>query len=440
MTQKKSVKPQPYIIHPEQDETMLREKGVSLRALLDTVRPLNNGKYSVRLRVIYDRVVKFYTTKIKVTVPEYKEICKQSGGSRDIKSMRKLIHEHLKKAYEAIKKMDLFSFDDFEKYLDRKKGDGNNLYYHFQLAIDENKKHDRIGNANTFEGSMKSLKNYTGEHDNLSISQITPKWLSDYEYYMTNSCEPGKQKKRNKTTVGIYLRALRAVINMAIVCNDIPAEKYPFGNNKYKIPTGNKVKKALTSEQIRMLFDAKPQTPEQIKAKDFWFFSYACNGMNIMDIANLRYKDIDPTDNCFRYVRAKTKNTTNEEKEITIYLNDYTKQIIEKYGNKDNRGDNLIFPILDNKTSAEVKISRIKAFTKFINQHIKKLAIAEKLPAEISTYWARHTWATIAVRNGKSIEFVSKAIGHGDIKTTQRYFAGFEDKDIKEFAENVMNF
>jgi hypothetical protein len=79
---------------------------------------------------------------------------------------------------------------------------------------------------------------------------------------------------------------------------------------------------------IQRLLNRKSQRP-------FGSFSYACNGMNIKDIALLKFKHIH---NEIKYYRAKTVNTKKGNlKEIIVYLNDYTKNIIQKYnvGNQD---------------------------------------------------------------------------------------------------------
>jgi integrase/recombinase XerD len=71
-----------------------------------------------------------------------------------------------------------------------------------------------------------------------------------------------------------------------------------------------------------LLFESEPKTEEQKKAKAFWFFSYACNGMNFKDIANLKYKDIEG--DVIKFHRAKTKRTKKKKDKTTVFLNDYT--------------------------------------------------------------------------------------------------------------------
>ena len=139
------------------------------------------------------------------------------------------------------------------------------------------------------------------------------------------------------------------------------------------------------------------------------------------------------------FYRAKTINTSKTDlKPVTVYLNDFTKSVIKKYGNEDNKG--YIFPIISDDDNAIEKHKKIKNFTKFVNQNLKKLAISAGLTGDISTYWARHSFATNAIRNGMSMEFVMEALSHSSMKTTVGYFAGFEDKDKKEFMKSIMKF
>ena len=70
----------------------------------------------------------------------------------------------------------------------------------------------------------------------------------------------------------------------------------------------------------------------------------------------------------------------------------------------------------------------------------KRFAEHHNINGDISTYWARHSFATNAIRKGASMEFVSEALSHSDLKTTQNYFAGFEDSSKKELMDSSMDF
>lgn len=406
--------------------------------VLDTRREKTNQTYPVKLR-IYSPLLqkaKMYSAGLEMTEKEFKSVWQTEKPREIYKEDRNFLDTIRVNAVKADKKCEVFSFELFEKKLKRRSGDGKNLIYHYKSQIEELEGLGRYGTAESLRSSLKSIKDFINrdkkkEIANISFNKITPLFLKQYERHMILN---GK----SKTTVGIYLRGLRTVFNAAIGDNDVSEDIYPFGKSKYSIPKGKAVKKALTKQQIKTLLNAKPQTPEQKKAKDFWFLSFLCNGMNIKDIALLKNKNL--SGDLIEFERAKTEHTSDEQTIISVYLTDFSKSIIENYRNKDTSPNKFVFPILDMKLSNEQMHRKIKLFTRFVNQHIKLLAKANGLPEKLSSYWARHSFATLSIQGGASIEFVQEAFGHQNISTTQNYFAGFENETKKQIVESLLNF
>ena len=407
----------------------------------ETRRLKENGKFSVKLRVYNKRdnikKVRYFTTEIDLTEQEFETIWinpenkKLRGSNKEMELRLKAIE---KRANDEAKAMSVFDFSIFESKLFRKSTDKNNVKYHFTLAIDKYKKRERLGTAESYQYTLNACANYSEEENNrsidkLSFSEITVDWLKSYEKFMIG-------KGKSYTTVGVYTRTLRAVFNIAILQKDINNDIYPFGKNKYKIPRTKKVKKALSAIQLKTLFEAKPKTSKEAEAKDFWFFSFSCYGMNIKDIALLKYSDFK--NDSFSYYRSKTFDRTVEKVLITVYLTDFTKNIILKYGNKNKTG--FVFSILSKHDTVDEKMSKYKNFTRKINDHLKRVAKDNKLPEDISSNWARHSFATQSIRKGASMEFISEALDHSDLNVTKRYFAGFEDETKKEFANSLLDF
>ncbi|MHA7056810.1 tyrosine-type recombinase/integrase [Aquimarina sp. M1] len=419
------------------NEIMTMEYSISI--YLDKRRAKTNGKYPVRLRVFTPnpRKQKLYPTVFDFTEKEFESIWVDKSSKKGYGETRLQIQTVENKANKVASEITPFTFSQFEKKLFRKKNEGIKVGYHYKQIISEYTKQNRISTANSYAYSEKAIQAFVNEQTNKSYSNLTlididKNWLQDFETYM-------RDKGRSITTVGIYLRPLRAIFNKAIEEDEIEREYYPFGKRKYQIPSSKKVKKALSLQQMKKLFDTVPENKEQEKAKDFWFFSYNCNGMNIKDICQLQYQDV--TDNKIIFYRAKTLFTSKTDlKPITVYINNYVKYIIEKYGNSKGPKENYVFPILNPDFTIQQKQRAIKNFTKFINQHLKKLCKANELPEEISTYWARHSFATLSVRKGASMEFIQESLGHKDMATTQAYFAGFDDDTKKEFSEGLMDF
>ncbi len=401
---------------------------------LDVRRKKANGKYPVKLRVFIPsiRKQKLYSTSFEYSENEFKSIwetVKPRLEHKDAQMKMKALELH---ANEIADNLPLFTLEKFERDLFKvarsNKGDVVNFY---EDAIEQYKRNNQIGTASSYQLSLASLLEFHNR-DVLHFTEISTQWLRDYERYMLET------KRRSSTTVGIYLRPLRAIFNTAIEDGTISPDLYPFGRRKYSIPAPTSTKKALTKEQLKLLFDAVPNTPEQLKAKAFWFFSYACNGMNFKDIANLRYQDI--IGDTIQFRRAKTIKTNNSQAPVVVYLNDFTKKVIEDYGSDNKSPKNYIFNLVDHSTNPEIMHTDLKNFIRFINQHFSKFAKINGIEEQVSTYWARHSFATNAIRSGASMEFVSEALSHSNLNTTKKYFAGFEDEKKKEIAAKMMQF
>jgi site-specific recombinase XerD len=425
--------------------TRIKDKAkdpVTVNLYLDTRRKKENRSFPIKIRV-YDGTTKkarLYTTDFDLIEKDYNRIFFPDKGQRFRKEETEIREdlEGLKNYYsDKIKSLKIFTFEAFEKSIEIKSGDLSDAFYHYDAYIKQLKDSDRIGTASSYDLSMKSLKSYLKakkgkEPKKLLFQDITVKFLNDYETWMTTN-------NKSFTTVGIYLRGLRVIFNWAIELKNTEQDLYPFGVKRYEIPASTNPKKAFDSTQLQTLFQVKAETPEQEKARDFWFFSFVCNGMNMKDILHLKWKNLD--DGQIIFVREKTKRTKKaNSRPIQVPLTDFAKSFIEQYGTKEGNPNGFIFPILDEKMTAE-KLHSVKSnFIRFINQHIKQLAKANGLTADISTYWARHSFATTAVRKKASLEFVSEALGHSDLKTTKNYFAGFEDKTKKEILEDITDF
>jgi integrase/recombinase XerD len=416
---------------------------VAVNLYLDTRRQKDNGSFPVKIRV-YDGTTKkarLYTTDFDLSEKDFSRILFPEKGQRFRKEETEIREdlEALKTYYsEKIKDLKTFTFEGLEKSLSIIAGELLDAFFHFDTYIKDLKESDRIGTASSYELSKKSLKAFMKsktkkEPTSLLFQDITVKFLNDYEKWMTGT------KGKSLTTVGIYLRGLRVIFNQAIESKAIDKDLYPFGVKRYEIPASTNPKKAFDSTQLATLFQVEAQTPEQEKARDFWFFSFVCNGMNMKDILHLKWKNIDGDQIIF--LREKTKRTKKaNSKPIQVPLTDFAKSFLEKYGTKEKESNGFVFPILNDKMTAEKQHFEKLNFIRFVNQHIKHLAKANGLTEDISTYWARHSFATTAVRKKASLEFVSEALGHSDLKTTKNYFAGFEDKTKKEILDDITDF
>ena len=166
-------------------------------------------------------------------------------------------------------------------------------------------------------------------------------------------------------------------------------------------------------------------------SRDIFVFSYLCSGINFTDIANLKNENI--VDNRLQYIRQKTG------KKISLQLSPEASQII-KYYQQITVQSGYLLPILDIKThkTAIQKQNRIHKILVKTNEGLKRVAELAKINMNLSTYVARHSFATVLKNSGVNIALISEALGHSDMATTQIYLDGFENSQINEAMKHLL--
>ena len=119
---------------------------------------------------------------------------------------------------------------------------------------------------------------------------------------------------------------------------------------------------------------------------------------------------------------------------------DRAKQIIKNWGNEKLFPDNYIFPILEIGCTPEREMQLIQQFIKTVNKWMKVIATELSIEKLVTTYTARHSFSTVLKRSGASIEFISEALGHSNVRTTENYLDSFENEAKKEFAKSLIAF
>ena len=270
----------------------------------------------------------------------------------------------------------------------------------------------RIGNAVNYELTAKSLCRFVNSlsHDKrkelfniskprksanpkgevkLLFEHVTPTFLKTYEQWMLRfgktpqvrkektTSKPQKQPKEEKlpdtqasiTTVGIYCRHLRSVFNDAISSKIVSSDLYPFGKNGYTIPAGTNIKKALSIDEIQKLmsYECKEDSSMQ-RGLDLCIFSYLGNGMNMADICNLKWKNIDTKSNKLSFVRQKTVRTYKGNQQIIrVHLFAASCEIINRWGNPDRKPNDNVFPFISDVMTTERQRSVVQQVTKSTN-------------------------------------------------------------------------
>ena len=409
---------------------------------LYNIRIKKNGKYPVKIRLIWQRKFNFYQTGVDLTEEEFKKY----HSRKDLKKQFEDIIYYLNKADKIVKDLGRdFSWREFDAiYYNRKaavnkinnQSQSLNIVTHLEHYAKKLYDEGAIKTSKGYTTIANHLKEYLGKKDNcLLFSDATPEFLNLLEKYFLSS-----KKKLSYSSIGFYMRNIRTVFNQAISNKIISTELYPFGKGKYVPPSSKKAKKALPIEDIEKIYNYKSDVPEEARAKDMWLFAYFANGLNVKDIAFLKYENIK--DEVLSFIRAKTKHSTKDNiQPIEVFITEDIQRIIKKWGRKPQDPNSFIFDILKPEDLSDVQIYRdINQAVKTINKYMKRIAENLKLERIPTTNFARHSFSTILKRAGVSIEMISEQLGHTSIKTTQIYLGSFESEQKREVTKFLTSF
>jgi len=400
---------------------------ITLSIVLDTRREKQKGYYPIKYRITYLRQQIYYPC-IDILAEDYSAlhgIVKRT----DLVEQKKLIlagFENIKKTIQGIvNETEGFSLEKLNTRLS--KGVKNSILTAFDNKIDSLKKAGKIGTSVWYSCAKNSIEKYTGR--DIKFSEVTAEWLKKYEAHLLMG---GKEY----TTISINMRALRAIINDGMRDGIISQAQYPFvvkNNGKYQIPEGTGRKIALNISQLMEVFNY-PISPENEKWRDLWVFSFYCNGANISDILRFKYENI--AGNYIEWYRKKTINRDKEKSKIRAAITEEMQMIINKYGNKNRHSHDYIFPYLINGLSPIQERMIIQNVTHTINKKMKAIGRALGI-GDITTYWSRHTWASISRHEGVSLFGISKGMGHKNLTTTQIYLDSLSDDELMENAAKL---
>lgn len=289
----------------------------------------------------------------------------------------------------------------------------------YQQIITQLSENNKRGNLLVYRYSLSSIKEFAKGKTNFLFSDIDTDWLQRYEKWL-------RAKENKETTISLLFRTLRSVYNKAVEQKSASKADYPFNDYKVSKFDVSTQKRAVTKSDIlkvmKLNLSDKPFYMQF--SRDIFIFSYLCAGINFTDIANLKHSNI--ADNRLQYTRQKTS------KKINISLSEKALEILNRY-TINNDTDSYLFPILDAKThiTATQKQNRIHKVLGHINKHLKTIADTAKLKnVNLTTYVARHSFATTLKKSGVHVEMISEALGHSDIATTQIYLDSFDNSQI----------
>ena len=297
----------------------------------------------------------------------------------------------------------------------------------YTSLIEELKERGQIGTSYAYKGSYRVLKQFNKKKKlNFTFSYIDVSFCKKFEDWL-------RAKGNKDTTISFQLRTLRATFNRAIEAKIVAKDKNPFTEYKLSHLNTKTMKRALSKSDIMKIMqtDCSTSTPIRQLAQDLFTFSYLCGGISFIDIANLTPRNI--IDNRLIYQRQKTHGGIN------LQLSDEAKRIICKYSDY-QLSAGYLFPILHHKRhiTPMQKMNRTHKICHDINQELRTFGKELDITTDVTTYVARHSFATVLKKSGVNIGIISQALGHQDIKTTQIYLRKFDNEQVDEAMKNLL--
>jgi integrase len=284
---------------------------------------------------------------------------------------------------------------------------------------------NRHETANILKYATRSFLIFLDNRD-VRIDQIDKDLMKNYEQYMFKN-------KKAKNTVSAYMRSLRTIYNRAIR-EKIFIPKNPDYKPFSGVFTGNDktAKRAIDVESISQLakLEIDKSNKKEKLFRDIFLFCFFTHGMSFIDLINLKKENI--TGKYIRYRRQKTGQ------EITIKLENCMRRIIERYADKNSK---YIFPILrelENADDLHLKWTKTRSALALYNRQLNKLAIKAGIEERLTSYVARHSWATAASREGIPLHIISRGMGHESIRTTQFYIARADYSDVAHANKKIL--
>ena len=282
--------------------------------------------------------------------------------------------------------------------------------------IENLKKIGKKSKVKSYTTTLKSFSRFRNDKE-LLPEEVNSDIIEAYETYL-------ESVKVCPNTISFYMRNLRAIYNRA-VAKELTVQRFPFK----QVYTGidKTVKRAVSIEVIRQIRDLDLTLhPSMEYARDMFLFSFYTRGMSFVDMAFLLKKDLQ--NGVLTYRRHKTNQL------LFIKWEKQMQEIIDKY---DTSNTNYLLPIIRNKDQNDRKQYENECHR--INRNLKKIGKLINLSIPLTTYVARHGWASIAQKEEIPIATISKAMGDDSEKTTRIYLDSLDTSIVDKANSTILN-
>ncbi len=292
-------------------------------------------------------------------------------------------------------------------------------FFQFTEAhILELKKASRIGNSRVYQHALNAVRNYRNGKD-FTFNELNLKFLKDFEnYYLSKGNKLGG--------ISVYLRTIRAINRKAILAGVAEKEGYAFEN--FKIRSGKPRKRTLPPEAIPKIINLElDEGTTLFRDRYIFLLSFFLNGMSYVDIANLKVANI--IDGRIQYIRKKTSEP------FSIKISPQLVPIVTYFTKGKSEKDYLIQ--IERDRDPIIHYDKVMWARDRYNKNLKKLGKMAGIEERITSYAARHTFASSADDMGVPLTAISQMLGHQRVSTTQAYLANLRKSRLDEYQRKI---
>ena len=332
----------------------------------------------------------------------------QSKINWEMKQMQRIIHDK----EDGIP----YSIDDIAKEI-QLLPPSQSVFAFFQQQIAKKEQMHCIGTKNNYTHAAKRFMEFRG-HEDLAFCQMTTEMIEMYQAWLWN-------RDISQNSVSFYLRTLRTLYNKAVEAGQAPPNDIFAHVQTSNVKTA---KRSISIKEIRKIEKLNlPRGSSLDKARDLFLLSFYLRGMAFVDMAFLKKSDLKC--GMVSYNRRKTHQNLNIEwmKPMQAIIDKYAEQTMDSP---------YLLPILTGKElSPYTQYRKVEYNT---NYNLKKIGQIVGLKIPLTTYVARHTWASIALHMNIPIATISEGMGHNSYKTTQIYLQSLDVATINEANERII--
>ena len=291
------------------------------------------------------------------------------------------------------------------------------VFCHMQSLIANKMRMKCYGTAKTYISAMRSFQKFCNGED-VSFDAMNADLMQEYEAWMLHS-----GLKRNSASC--YLRTLRTMYRCAVedgLANNIDIFR------KVHTSIGKTRRRAISVDSIRAIQSLDlSDTPSLEFARNIFMFSFYTRGMSFVDIAHLKKSNL--RNGLLTYNRRKTFQN------LTIQWERPMQTIVDIYASE-TRGSQYFFPIVTGDSHAD-RIRCGQVLQK-VNRGLKRIGLMIGLSTPLSTYVARHSWASIARNMDVPLSVISEGLGHDSDRTTQVYLASIDTSAVNKANKKII--